>query len=102
MHKSEPRDNSTFIIHANKVYELRAGTIGTHRVLAPSEYNYEVDLVSYVNNNETPSPRVHDLLSIVFSLPMNRCLLSNKVKAISLSRLPLPFLSYISSYCVFN
>ena len=93
MHKSEPRDNSTFIIHANKVYELRAGTIGTYRVLAPSESNYEVDSVSYVNNNETPSPRVHALLSIVFSLPMNWCLLSNKVKAISLSRLPLPFLS---------
>ena len=30
MHKSEPRVNPTLVTHANKVYELRARTIGTH------------------------------------------------------------------------
>ena len=31
MHKSEPKANLTLIIHANKAYVLRAGTIGTHK-----------------------------------------------------------------------
>ena len=31
MHKSEPKAYPTFIIHANKVYEFRAGTIKIHR-----------------------------------------------------------------------
>ena len=31
MHKSEPKANPTLITYANKVYELKAGTIGTHR-----------------------------------------------------------------------
>ena len=59
MHKSEPKTNPTLITYANKVYELKPGAI---------------TLVFYVNNNETRYTRVHDLLSIVFSLPMNWCL----------------------------
>ena len=55
MHKSEPKTNPTLITYANKVYELKPGAI---------------TLVFYVNNNETRYTRVHDLLSIVFSLPM--------------------------------
>ena len=31
MLKSKPRVNPTLIIRANKVYELRVGTIGTYR-----------------------------------------------------------------------
>ena len=56
MHKSEPKTNPTLIIYANKVYELKPGTITP---------------VFYVNNNETLYTRVRDLLSIVFNLLMN-------------------------------
>ena len=31
MHKSEPRVNPTVLTHSNKVYELKVGTIGTHK-----------------------------------------------------------------------
>ena len=31
MHKSEPRVNPSLITHANKVYELKARTIGTYK-----------------------------------------------------------------------
>ena len=31
MHKNETRANPTLITHANKVYELKAGTIGTYK-----------------------------------------------------------------------
>ena len=31
MHKSEPKANLTLIIHANKVYELRARSIVNHK-----------------------------------------------------------------------
>ena len=31
MYKSEPRANQTLIIHANKVYELKAGTTETYK-----------------------------------------------------------------------
>ena len=31
MHKIELRSNLTLKIHANKVYEFKAGTIGTHK-----------------------------------------------------------------------
>ena len=37
MHKSEPKANMTLITDANKVYELRVGTIGTPiGIFAPS------------------------------------------------------------------
>ena len=47
MHISELRANLTLIIQANKVYELKARTIGPIGVLAPSKFNYEVDLTSH-------------------------------------------------------
>ena len=47
MQKSEPRVNLTLIIRANKVYELKAGTIGTIEVLAPLESNSKVDSTSH-------------------------------------------------------
>ena len=31
MHKSEPKANPTLITYANKVYEFKAGTTGTHK-----------------------------------------------------------------------
>ena len=31
MHKSEPKANQILIIHANKVYELKAETTGTNK-----------------------------------------------------------------------
>ena len=45
--KSEPKANPTLITHANKVYELKAKTIGTNEALTSSKYNFEVDLTSY-------------------------------------------------------
>ena len=82
MHKSEPKAYPTFIIHANKVYEFRAGTIKIHRstnslkIQFWSLFNIPLErinwtLVSYVNNNETLRAWIDDLLSIVFNLPMN-------------------------------
>ena len=47
MHISELRANLTLIIQANKVYELKARTIGPIGVIAPSKFNYEVDLTSH-------------------------------------------------------
>ena len=47
MHKSEPKANPTLITHANKVYELKAKTIGTNEALTSSKSNFEVDLTSY-------------------------------------------------------
>ena len=34
MDKSEPRLNSTIITYDNKVYELKAGTIGTYKSIS--------------------------------------------------------------------
>ena len=65
-------------------YMSLSRTTRTHDIaLSPLESNSEVDLTShcretttllpYVNDNETQSARVCDLLSIMFSLPMNWC-----------------------------
>ena len=32
------------------VYEFKAGTLGTHRVLAPLEFNFEFDSISPIEN----------------------------------------------------
>ena len=83
MHKSEPRANPTLINCVNKVHELDQGPLGLigqyrlpyNPILKLIQYliieriNYT--LVPYVNNNETQSAWVCDLLSIACSLFMN-------------------------------
>ena len=82
MHKSEPKANLTLIIHVNQVYELRAGITRTHMIIGSliiqfwSWFNIPLQrinytLISYVYYNEIPSAQVCDLLSTVYSLPMN-------------------------------
>ena len=82
MYKSKPRVNPILIIHAIKVYELRAGTICAYKSTSSLKIQFwswlNIPLlrinwtsVSFVNNNKTLRARIRDLLSIVFSLPMN-------------------------------
>ena len=63
MHKNEPKANPTLINHAIMVYDLKVGTIETHRstdsliIQLWSWFNIPLKrvnytLVSYVNNNE--------------------------------------------------
>ena len=47
MHISKLRTYPTFMNRAIKVYEFKRGPLARGKVLAPSEFNYEVDLTFY-------------------------------------------------------
>ena len=47
MHKSEPKVNLTLITRTNKAFELKTGTTGPIRVLAPLESIFKVYSTSH-------------------------------------------------------
>ena len=91
-------------MNSNDNHQYPQDSTSSLKIQLKSKFNIRLQKINYTPvsyvNNKTLSVQVHDVISIMFSLPMNQYSQSNKVKVIILSRLPLISLNYISSYYV--